>query len=97
MCDSQEMPKYKSHKEVWALKIADIAYDIDKANAENRETDGSATITPAEKGFRPFKVPSEYLEKHNPHVGGYYVLYKDGYRSFSPADAFEEGYSLIKD
>ena len=28
-----------------------------------------------------------------PHVGGYYVLYEDGYESFSPAKAFEEGYT----
>jgi hypothetical protein len=36
------------------------------------------------------------MHKHKPQVGGYYVLYKDGYASFSPASAFEEGYDLIK-
>jgi hypothetical protein len=34
-------------------------------------------------------------ERSNPQIGGYYVLYEDGYESFSPADAFESGYSLI--
>ena len=38
----------------------------------------------------------EWLDKHNPEVGGYYVVYEDGYKSFSPAKAFEEGYTLIK-
>jgi hypothetical protein len=35
------------------------------------------------------------MKKHRPQVGGYYVLYEDGYHSFSPAPAFESGYSLI--
>lgn len=92
-----EMPKYKCHKEVYALKIADIIYDYILANSENRETDGSATITPAvEGGHSPFKVDQEYLSKHNPQVGGYFVQYEDGYKSYSPAKAFEDGYTLIK-
>ena len=94
MESEREMPRYKCHKEVWALKIARIEFDHDKARAENRETDGSATITPAEDGYAPFKVPHDYVRKHNPQTGGYYVVYKDGYKSFSPADAFEDGYSL---
>ncbi|MCK9988658.1 MAG: hypothetical protein AzoDbin1_05130 [Azoarcus sp.] len=28
-------------------------------------------------------------------VGGYYVVYEDGYKSFSPAIAFESGYTRI--
>jgi hypothetical protein len=40
-------------------------------------------------------VSENYIHKHNPQIGGYYVLYEDGYESFSPADAFESGYSLI--
>ena len=35
------------------------------------------------------------MEKHKPHAGGYYVVYDDGYKSFSPAKAFEEGYRLL--
>jgi len=88
-----EMPRYKCHKKVWALKIAGIEYDHDKAKAENRETDGSATITPAEGGYAPFKVSHDYVRKHNPQVGDYFVQDEDGYASFSPADAFEDEYS----
>ncbi len=90
-----EMPKYKCHKEVWALKIASIELDRDRAQAENRETDGSATITPADEGYAPFRVPHEYVHKHKPEAGGYYVVYADGYKSFSPAKAFEDGYTKI--
>lgn len=90
-----EMPKYKCHKEVWALKIKEIVRDTDVAQKENRETDGSAMITPEESAFAPLKVNHEYMRKHKPEVGGYYVLYKDGYKSFSPAEAFEDGYTRI--
>ena len=41
----KEMLRYKCHKEVRALKIADIVYDHDSARSENRETDGSALIS----------------------------------------------------
>lgn len=90
-----EMPKYKCHKEVRALKIAAIELDLDKAQAENRETDGSAIITPADEGYAPFRVAHEYVHKHKPEVGGYYVVYADGYKSFSPAKAFEDGYARV--
>lgn len=88
----QEMPKYKCHKEVWALKIKEIKKD---GEGENRETDGSAMITPEEEGYAPFRVEHEYMHKHKPEVGGYYVVYKGGYKSFSPAEAFEDGYARI--
>ena len=31
-----------------------------------------------------------WYERHTPQIGGYYVLYKDGYASYSPAEPFEE-------
>lgn len=92
MSVSVEMPKYRSHKEVWALKIKSIVRD---GEGENRESDGSAIITPEEEGYAPFRVEGGYLHKHKPQVGGYYVVYKDGYKSFSPAEAFEEGNTRI--
>lgn len=91
-----EMPKYQSHKKVWALKIKAIVFDSDLAKEDgNRETDGSATITPEEEGYAPFKVDSMYVHKHKPQAGGYYVVYNDGYKSWSPSDAFEEGYTRV--
>ena len=90
---STEMPKYKCHKEVWALKIAAIKRDGE--GETNRETDGTAMITPAEAGYAPFKVDADFMWKHKPQVGGYFIVYKDGYKSFSPAEAFEDGYTRI--
>lgn len=54
-----------------------------------------AIITPADEGYAPFGVSEEYVTKHNPQSGGYFVVYEDGYKSFSPAKAFEEGYTRI--
>jgi hypothetical protein len=91
--NTTEMPKYQSHKKVWALKIKSIVRD---GEGENRDSDGTASITPKEVGYVPFKVSRDYMHRHRPEVSGYFVQYEDGYQSFSPADAFENGYTLIK-
>jgi hypothetical protein len=50
---------------------------------------------PKESRFEPFDVGAEYMVKHNPKPGGYWVLYEGGYQSWSPAEAFEDGYKLL--
>lgn len=40
-------------------------------------------------------VDATWLQRHNVKIGGYYVVYEDGYASFSPRDAFEKGYAPI--
>jgi hypothetical protein len=87
------MPQYQCHKKVWALKIEKIIRD---GEGEDRETDGTAMITPSEKRFAPFMVDAEFMRRNKPEAGGYYVVYEDGYKSYSPAKAFEDGYTLIK-
>lgn len=74
-----EMPRYQCHKKVWALKIDSVS---------------GTTITPADKRYAPFDVPAEMFLRYVPVAGDYYVLYADKYASFSPAKAFEEGYTL---
>ena len=102
----REMPRYKSHKHVWALKIKAIEIanpptiqelqDIldGKLTATDEEIVG-AIITPEEEGYGAFPVSRKYVLKHDPKVGGYYVVYADGYKSWSPAQAFEEGYTRV--
>jgi len=83
----KEMPRYECHKKVWALKI----------KAADVETDGG-TITPEDDGFAPFRVNAEWWSERFKPSGddlGYYVVYDGGYKSWSPSDAFEEGYTLI--
>ena len=83
-----EMPKYRCHKVVYALRIMSIkTYSEPETYTELVFADGR---------FAPLRVTEEWGMKHDPHAGGYYVVYEDGYTSFSPAKAFEEGYTLIE-
>jgi hypothetical protein len=79
------MPRYRCHKEVWALKILSI----------NANPTGESAALEVEYPFSPVPVDDVWLGRHNPQAGGYLVFYEDGYRSYSPAKAFEEGYSRI--
>lgn len=113
------MPRYQSHKKVWALKIAEIRApepiqferpvcrgsfllgsacgQCERCTLERQHPNGrAAVIVPADPGYAPFAIDAAYLRKHEPQVGGYFVVYEDGYRSFSPAEAFEAGYSRIQ-
>ena len=81
-----EMPKYKCHKEVWALKIRDIVFTGDSS---------AAVIKFDDEKYAALKVGADYIRKHQPASGGYYVVYAGGYESFSPADVFEDGYELL--
>lgn len=101
---SCEMPRYICHKKVWALKIKEFERrlptieELDRILNDKDAADGDGIggfITPEEPLYARFPVTTEYVQKHNPQVGGYYVVYEDGYKSFSPAKAFEDGYRLI--
>ena len=75
-----ELPQYRSHKVVGAAKI--IAID----NDARVTLDGVDT---------PHYVGHQWLEEKHAEVGGYFVQYEDGYCSYSPAKAFEEGYTRV--
>lgn len=82
---SKELPQYKCHKVIGALKIKSI----------HIVNEIGVFITPEEEGYEPVQVSMEYYNKHKPIASGYYVVYEDGYESFSPAKALEEGYTRI--
>ncbi|MDN5515682.1 MAG: hypothetical protein L0G82_10635 [Pseudomonas sp.] len=88
---SDEMPKYKCHKQVWALKIREVAQGV--APAEH--TGGSWLLVPENDRYAAIEVAHDWYAHHKPEAGGYYVVYSDGYSSYSPADAFESGYHPI--
>lgn len=89
----RQLPAYKSHKTVWALKIADIQQS--PADEMSTVDGGTWRLIPENPGYGPITVPHSYVVKHAPQPGGYYVVYADGYTSFSPAKAFEEGNTPI--
>jgi len=82
----KELPKYTCFKEVWALKIKRLEVSTETRGWELQ-------LVPHEEGYAPFILSEEYVKKHKPQVGGYYVVYSDGYKSYSPAFAFESGYN----
>lgn len=81
-----EMPRYRCHKEVRALKIYRV----------KRQSGGFVTLIFENSLYASRSMTSEWVKKHEPKAGGYYVVYGDGYESWSPAEAFEAGYSLIR-
>lgn len=84
---SKDMTTFQCFKRVQAFKIHDIARSTDGGAATLYATPGVSTGSGGAMG-----VSAEYMAKHKPVPGGYYVRYADGYESYSPAKAFEEGY-----
>lgn len=99
----KQMPFYRCHKDVQALKIREVIKHAhpdphaDDAAFEASPAFQGAHLFPVEEGFSPIPVDADWYRKHNPVAGGYYVVYKDGYASFSPAGAFEDGYTRIEE
>ena len=92
---------YQCHKKVQAFKIrsihvwSDEDYKSIDPEMPERVKNGGATVF-AEESPSAFILSAEYVKKHNPKTGGYWVMYEDGYQSWSPAEVFESGYSLIE-
>ncbi len=78
---------YRSHKIVKAAKIVEIRFGYDE------RLDRTATLLIPEAGLEPIEVSKEFVGKHSPKAPGYFVLYPDGYESWSPVEAFESGYT----
>lgn len=90
---TREMPRYKSHKTVWALEIAtiDLPNDYDElAGAEK----AARRVSFKEPGYAAVFLPGEMFLRYTPVPGDFMVQYSDGYKSFSPRKAFLEGYTL---
>jgi len=85
---SVQMPQYKCHKIVGALKIV----------ATNINPDGSLDLFFKLSQFVPINLESVVATRFrilSPEDLGYYVVYEDGYVSWSPTKAFEDGYTEI--
>lgn len=88
-CPQVELPLYQCHKKARAAKITEI-----ESHERDGQGQGSHTMVFGEIGGSKF-LTDEWKDRFRPEVGGYYVVYDDGYASFSPAKAFEDGYSRI--
>lgn len=79
-----QMPRYRCHKEVYALQIKDVEPYLEGWN-----------ITFVDDRYAARWVSREWFHKHPVEIGGYFVVYQDGYESFSPQAAFESGYTRL--
>lgn len=78
-----ELPRWRSHKTVYADKIVGI---------QTTETEGHVTHAWNLACGAVVSIGPEVTARAAPVLGDYYVQYEDGYQSWSPAKAFEEGY-----
>lgn len=79
----RELPRYRSHKIVWALKIKEITPSVP----------GRVMLEFEHPDYAPKE--SSIINRPVPSAGWYFVVYEDGYHSFSPAETFEKGNTLI--
>jgi hypothetical protein len=89
------MPRYVSHKQVWALEIATVGRPGLTADHRPLGHPESCVLTFRDNGFEPLVAPGEMFSRYKPVSGDFYVVYADGYRSFSPRKAFLEGYTRV--
>ncbi len=84
-----ELPRYKCHKVVQAFKIGGV--EVQK--------DGIGVVAPDERhaSVGLHYVDADWLSrfKRDDKDLGWYVLYADGYKSWSPSAQFEGGYQLL--
>ena len=86
-----ELPRYRSHKIVEAAKVVDVTL----------QDDGSAVVVLEIPGAenQVYSVSPSYMVRLNEVTkdprGGYYVRYRDGFESWSPASEFVDGYSIV--
>lgn len=81
-----ELKAYQSHKIVRAMKITNME-ETAHEGMRLHGADGQSVV-----------VDEAYMRKHAPGIGGYYVVYEgDGYESWSPAEAFEGGYTSVQE
>ena len=79
------LPLYVCHKTVSAARIERVT--------DAHALQGGGAMLKLSGIEHPRHVSPEFVAKHDPVAGGYFVAYADGYESFSPAAAFESGYS----
>lgn len=83
----RRIPRYQSHKKVGALQIAEVDGCRVSFEPVYSVTDDES-LQP-----EPIVVDPSMFARFTPGKGDWFVVYEDGFESFSPAKAFEEGYT----
>lgn len=90
------LPQYKCHKRVWALKIKSIEEHLQVKLCGVVQHEAYAVINFEDARFSPITWDINFPGVSKPEAGWYYVVYEDGYRSFSPEASFESGYDKME-
>lgn len=79
------LSNFKSHKIISAGKInviyGDLHFGIEQSDGSNLTMD----------------IPAGLFARSKASPGDYFVVYADGYSSWSPAKAFEDGYTKVEE
>jgi len=84
------LPKYVSHKEVEAGKIVGV-----RAYAGQTRDIVAEVVVSVDGVEYVIEVPVDFNARGTPKIGDWLIRYKDGYLSWSPAEAFETGYTRM--
>jgi hypothetical protein len=87
---TKELPLYTCHKKVRALEIRTIGNYSYEPSPEARLV---REVVFADPDYPPLKLDESLFARYVPMPGDYYVVYEDGYASFSPRTVFLEGYT----
>lgn len=90
--DASKLPQWKCHKIVRAAQIKKI--EAARMGAQLLTIEAPNPPTPL--SLCEYLAKQEMLVRYVPVIGDYLVVYEDGYVSFSPAKAFEEGYTRME-
>jgi hypothetical protein len=84
-----QLASYECHKVVKAARIKEVQFGYDGLRDRN-----TTLLVPEDPRLEPIEVSKDYVAKHDPKGPGYFVVYADGYESWSPVGTFEQGYTL---
>lgn len=89
-----ELPEYQSHKRVRAAKVVEV-WDNSDENCEAAGLNDTFIVWLLDNGGYVHVSQDLKMRGGDNPVDGYYMLYRDGFESWSPPDAFKEGYTRI--
>ena len=78
-----DWPSYRCHRFVQALKIAEV--NVDAAS--------QVWLVPDDRAYGEFRVDGEFVVKHKPAPGGYFVRFDHSHESWASEDLFENGFT----
>jgi hypothetical protein len=85
------LPRWQSHKIVEADRITEVLDVPDGDGAVTRWRLACGVVVDV-SGPLDTRVPPDVYSA----TAGYYVRYEDGYESWSPAEAFDAGYTRLE-